>query len=485
MADKKNMNSHNKNKATAGGSGMKILVTGIAIIVLVLLVRFVFLGGSGSANTANSAIDLLKQERFSEAEDKFQQAFAADPELMFTSELKVPHLFYVGLANAYLENGDLNTASRYYEEGYRIDTSGFDRYAKFVRGDYHYPEDAYLELGNQFWNARNLDLARKAYERALDVNPNFSSALTNLGNVLRLRGNMDEAVQMYQRALTVDPSLFEARVNLLSLTLATGRDSEFDIHLERLKEYYPESEYTSYFLAEQKKSQGNCKEALELFQSFIEKNPNHLNSKLSHIDCHLAVGNFDQAQQILKELALRMGDNPSLKERALDPAEKAFQAGDYEKARHYYESMSAIWPDDPRFRFGLATSMINLEQLAEARVILEDMVHNHPESSEILSNLGLVYAKMGKPEWAREQFEAAISIDSSAVAYYNLGKIFEEQGDTAKANSCYILASLKEPEMFGLQDYMMEVSMEKAERIARGDTAGMIFPDYARDSANR
>ncbi|HDS00813.1 MAG TPA: tetratricopeptide repeat protein, partial [candidate division Zixibacteria bacterium] len=314
---------------------------------------------------------------------------------------------------------------------------------------------------------------------------NFSSALTNLGNVLRIKGNVDEAVQMYQKALTVDPTLFEARVNLISLAVATGRTSSFNLHLEKLQEYYPESEYTSYFLGEQKKNQGECEEAVQLYEDFLKKNPDHLNTKLSLIDCNLEVGNYDRAMQILKELALRMGDNPSLKERALGPAEKAFQAGDYEKAKQYYESMSAIWPDDPKFRFGAASAMINLDELAEARVILEDMVHNYPESSEILSNLGLVYAKMGKPEWAREQFEAAIAIDSSAVAYYNLGKIFEEQGDTARANSCYILASLKEPEMFGLQDYMMEVSMEKAERIARGDTAGMIFPEYARDSTNR
>ena len=131
MADKMHTNSSNKSEGARGRSSLQILVAGAAIIVLVLLVKFVFLGDKGPANAANGAIDLLKQERFSEAEEKLQKAFANDPELMFASELKEPNLFYVGLANAYLENGDLNTASRYYTEGYQIDSSGFDKYAKF------------------------------------------------------------------------------------------------------------------------------------------------------------------------------------------------------------------------------------------------------------------------------------------------------------------------------------------------------------------
>ncbi|MBD3217284.1 MAG: tetratricopeptide repeat protein [candidate division Zixibacteria bacterium] len=485
MADKENKNRHSEKKPGAGKSGMQILITGIAIIVLVLLVRFVIMGEGGAIGDARNGIEHLKQEEFSEAEDKFEEAVTADPKLTFVSELEEPYLFYTGLANAAMENGNLNNASRYYLEAYKIDTTGFDKYSKFVRDDYHYPENAYLELGNLFWNANSLDLAEKAYKRALQVNPGYGSALTNLGNVARKRGNIDEAVQLYQRALTSDPSLFEARVNLINLAFATNRKSLIDLHLEKFREYYPESEFADYFGGEKLKLEGKCDEALGMLDAFLDKNPDNVNAKMSLIDCNLQVGNYDRAQQLLKELALRMGDSPRLKEFALGPAEKAFNAGEYEKAKQYYESMSAIWPDDPRFRFGAANAMINTGELAQARMILEELMHNYPQSSEIITNLGLAYAKMGKPEWAREQFEAAIAIDSPGIAFYNLGKIFEKQGDTVQANSCYIIASLKEPEMFGLEDYMMEVSMEKAKRIARGDTAGMIFPDYAKDSANR
>jgi tetratricopeptide (TPR) repeat protein len=479
------MSQNQNNPSPAGGgqgnkskSGMPVLITGAAIVMLVLLVRFVFMGGESSVNNANKSIDLLKDEKFTDSEKKIADAIDDDPSLGFIEKSDNPALANMALANKSLEDGDFAAASSYYMEAYKVDSADFDKYAKFVREDYHYGEGAYIELGNQFWNARNLNLAEKAYSRPLVTNSNYTPALTNLGNVATRKGDIDKAMQMYDRALIADPSLFEARVNMLSLALANDRKSVFDIHMNKLKEYYPDAPLTMYFMGEQAKNQKKFREAKKLFSQFLEKQPDNYKAKLGISDCDMEIGLFDSAQEILRELALHYGPSPQLKERALGPAEKAYQQEDYKKALAYYESMGAVWPQDPEFRFGQANCQIRLGNLAEARVILEDMLHYYPESSKIMTNLGLVYTKMGKDEWAKEQLEAAIAIDSPAVAFYNLGKIFENEGDSGKATSCYIMAAMKDQEMFDLEDFLMEIKEDKARRIAEGDTAGMIFLDH-------
>ena len=64
---------------------------------------------------------------------------------------------------------------------------------------------AHFALG---WLARrggDLQLAERAYRRALQIWPNDDRVLNNLGNALAMQGRSDEALVMYQRAYTDDP----------------------------------------------------------------------------------------------------------------------------------------------------------------------------------------------------------------------------------------------------------------------------------------
>lgn len=467
-----------KKKSKPPSNGKAILLTAVAIVALILLFKFVILGGSKSVNLANQGIDLLEKNQFFESEKRFAKALGIDPVLNFIEKSKNPALANIGLGNWALEKRDFIRAGELYQEAYRLDsTLDFERYLRYARNDFNYPEALYIELGNFFWEKNNLRLARLAYQRPLASNPDMPTALTNLGNIERRLGNNEEAVNYYNLALTSDPSSFEARVNMVSMAFINEEYSVFDFHLKKLQEYHPEHHYTIYFTGQYEKRRKNYADAVNFFKEFIEKYPDDPDSKLALIDCYVEMEEFDKAQELVRQLALKYGPTRQLYERALSPAEGAFKKGEYAKAKSYYESLDAIWPDDPEFKFGAANCMIRLDELDEARSIMEDLLQDHPKAPSLLTNLGIVYAKMGKTEWAREQFETAIALDSPPVAFYNLGRIYEKEGDSITANSLFITAAIKDPKAFGLEDYMMELKMQKAERIARGDTAGMIFLD--------
>ncbi|MEE9382958.1 MAG: tetratricopeptide repeat protein [Nannocystaceae bacterium] len=83
------------------------------------------------------------------------------------------------------------------------------------------------------WNGHDMDAAalgeaRVAYQRALDLNPEFAAAWTNLGSLLAELGELDEARDHFDQALRCDPDQAEARSNLAELALRDG-DAEVAI----------------------------------------------------------------------------------------------------------------------------------------------------------------------------------------------------------------------------------------------------------------
>jgi len=443
------MKKSKKKKSKSSGSGKPILITAVAIIIFILLFKFVILSGGKAVSLANQGIDLLRDDKFFESEKKFGDAFREDPLLEFVEKSKKPCLAYVGLGNMALEKRNYLKAGGYYQNAYKLDsTLDFERYTRFARQDFNYPEPLYVELGNYFWERGNLKLAGLAYQRPLVSNPDMLTALTNLGNIERRLGNNDKAMNYYNRVLTADPTSFEARVT-----------------------------YTQYFLGQSEKRGKNHAKAIEYFNNFIEQRPDELAARLEMVDCYVELEEFDNAQQIMEQMALKHGPLSQIHEKALAPAEGMFRKEQFARSKGFYENLAAIWPDDPEFKFGIANCLLRMEDYPEARALMEGLLQEYPKSAPLLTNLGILYVKIGEDDWAKEQFETAIALDSSAIAYYNLGKLFESEGDSTQANSLFLTAALKDPEMFGLNDYMMDIKMEKADRIERGDTAGMIFLD--------
>jgi DNA-binding transcriptional MerR regulator len=64
--------------------------------------------------------------------------------------------------------------------------------------------------------------ARQAYDRALDQDPEFAAAYTNLGALLAAVGDLDGARDHFDQALRCDPDQPEAQSNLAALALRLG-----------------------------------------------------------------------------------------------------------------------------------------------------------------------------------------------------------------------------------------------------------------------
>jgi tetratricopeptide (TPR) repeat protein len=80
-----------------------------------------------------------------------------------------------------------------------------------------------LTSGVQYWfergcsldsNAGALDLAIEAYQKALEIRPDFPDALTNLGNIYYNQGDVQRAKECYQKSILLDPDHVAANFNM-------------------------------------------------------------------------------------------------------------------------------------------------------------------------------------------------------------------------------------------------------------------------------
>jgi tetratricopeptide (TPR) repeat protein len=100
---------------------------------------------------------------------------------------------------AYHQMLDLDNARKYYERAVKL------------RPDY--PE-AINNLGTIYYAKKSYRRSITQYKKALRLTPNSASILSNLGTSYFARKNYDLAYETYQQALALDPDVFEHRSSM-------------------------------------------------------------------------------------------------------------------------------------------------------------------------------------------------------------------------------------------------------------------------------
>jgi len=97
--------------------------------------------------------------------------------------------------------------------------------------------EAYNLLGNIRMTSCAFSEARKCYESALSMNPDYPEALNNLANVHNHCARVDDAIRCYKRALELRPDLDKVRSNML-LSMNYSSTVNRDELLQASREWY-------------------------------------------------------------------------------------------------------------------------------------------------------------------------------------------------------------------------------------------------------
>jgi cytochrome c-type biogenesis protein CcmH/NrfG len=73
--------------------------------------------------------------------------------------------------------------------------------------------NAWIQLGNIYFDTNSFEKAIRAYEKSLELSPNNANVLTDLGVMFRRTGQPQKALDAFDRAMTIAPGHEQSRFN--------------------------------------------------------------------------------------------------------------------------------------------------------------------------------------------------------------------------------------------------------------------------------
>ncbi len=138
-----------------------------------------------------------------------------------------------------------------------------------------------FQQGNAFVERGEFTEAIAAYNRAIEIDPEYQDVYANLGVVYYQLEQLDLAAENYEKALSLDPTDGDVTYNLGALNLqralinATGPDQELlNIAIDQLNkalELSPELAEPHFTLGVAYLSQQQTDEAIQAFETFLAK----------------------------------------------------------------------------------------------------------------------------------------------------------------------------------------------------------------------
>ena len=171
----------------------------------------------------------------------------------------------------------------------------------------------------------------------------------------------------------------------------------------------------------------------------------------------LEQGRTDEA---ITELQRAIGIRPDYAAAHFNLAHAYAQKHDYINEAAELKRVVALDPQSEVARYNLGLSLLNGNQLAEARDTFSQMVAQNFRSPDAHVGLGLVAAAEHNDEAAVREFETAIKIDDETDVYYDLGAAYVR----LKRYDDGITALKKHQEQIQGDDYQTEVALAEAYR---------------------
>jgi len=137
---------------------------------------------------------------------------------------------------------------------YFLDIGSLNQVRSMFEGLKTYGEkkDWILMTAYSYYEKGYLKEAEKEYQEALEINPNWAEALSNLGVIYEQKNELEKAIEFYQRAILIKPDYPEVYYNLGVLYWKKGEWDKVVTNFEKVLQYNPVHEEARKHLPEVK-----------------------------------------------------------------------------------------------------------------------------------------------------------------------------------------------------------------------------------------
>lgn len=237
------------------------------------------------------------------------------------------------------------------------------------------------------------DRALFEFKTAVELDPTYIEAQTNVGVAQKLLGQLSAARASFEKAISLDKSY------------ATPYN-----HLGTI--YFAEKNYA---------------QAMELFNTALKKNKKFADAWINLGLTFIAMANeknqsTELLSQAIEPLREATSIDTSYSRAHLELAKIYERLGDFEKAIIRYKLSLETDPNNLDSWIALGTLYVKKEETLQAKTAFTRAIQLSPQSPAAHLNLGLAYLKESNFPLAISEFESALQFaPTSEMAHYNLG----------------------------------------------------------------
>lgn len=335
------------------------------------------------------------------------------------------------------------------------------------------PWDAHLnfDLGEACENLGFYEVAKFAYEKAVEAEPKNKNFLRKLAGILEERAEYTPARQCWEQIYKLDPMDSEARSKITQLQASMMLDRQGLEDAQSTREMKTAYDDYAQPTTQQQAPVGPGESLEEDLQRAIRKNPADKDNYLRLADLYQRDNRTEEAAKVLKTALDASGGDPTIREQLedveldlmrqnLEAAKEAVRANSEDEtakknaaalAREFLSREIEVltsrvekYPKDSRNKFELAQRHMRLKAWPKAIPLLQQASADKRIATDVLVSLGECFFNDKKKDLARRQFEKALeSIDQHErpdlfkKAHYALGVIAEVAGKTENAENHY------------------------------------------------
>jgi TolB-like protein/Flp pilus assembly protein TadD len=268
-------------------------------------------------------------------------------------------------------------------------------------------------------NPERRTAARKAVDRALDIDPKLTDGFVTMGLYFYwCHRDYDRALEEFAKALAVRPKFTMAIEGRAWVLRRLGQWEESTRLLESAFDASPRDVLIARNLSDSFKFLRDLRRAVEYADLAISLEPGNLDGYSHKIDAFYYQGRLHDARTVFEEVPI---SSPllQLKRIDLEIAERRFE----EALARIAETPEAVYEqawgagaaghraqDECACYFFLGDQRGVQEACGRARVTLEEKTHEYPDNSGFHGSLGLTYAYLSRNDDAIREGERAVAL---------------------------------------------------------------------------
>lgn len=262
--------------------------------------------------------------------------------------------------------------------------------------------ELFFTLGRARERKGELALARKDFQRAVDLNPNSLDALQALARLLATQEQWTKALELLSRARTLAPDSPDVLRKFAAASLRAGHTSDAVDAAQQLVKLRPDEPEALYLLGVAQLQNGDTEAARATIEHYTKLRPE---DPLAFLALGMVAANLHDFPVARTNFEQSIKLDPNHLEAYYQLALTFREQGDNRAAITQLEKAAAIDPKHVQTQALLGTLYLMQQDYVKAQEHLTRAEELAPNSPDTHYQLGLLFARLNQPDQAQREMD--------------------------------------------------------------------------------